>query len=62
MLDFTLFLTGLLLGGVIGVVSMSLVRINRLQEHDFCRMYDMIKLSDKLYRCVASSHTGGGVG
>lgn len=40
MLDFILFLTGLLLGGVIGVVSMSLVQISRLQEHDFCRKDD----------------------
>lgn len=40
MLDFVLFLTGLLLGGVIGVVSMSLVQISRLQEHDFYRKGD----------------------
>lgn len=40
MLDFILFLTGLLLGGVIGVVSMSLVQIVRLQERVFYRKGD----------------------
>ena len=40
MFDFILFLIGLLLGGVIGVVAMSLVQINRLQENDFYRKSD----------------------
>ena len=40
MLDFILFLIGLLLGGVIGVAVMSLVQINRLQDNNFFRKGD----------------------